>query len=57
VVNQNGDPDYLLQEAIDTCPVDCIHWVNYRDLPRLEASRAQQKLLPVGFPRAAHREL
>lgn len=55
VINQDGDPEYLIQEAIDTCPVDCIHWVSYRDLQRLEAARPQQKLLPVGYPRAMQR--
>ena len=55
VINQDGDPDYLIQEAIDTCPVDCIHWENYRDLHRLETARSQQSLVPVGFPGAAHR--
>ena len=32
-VRQDGDSMDRIQEAIDTCPVDCIHWVEfeYRD--------------------------
>ena len=32
-VRQDGDSIDRIQEAIDTCPVDCIHWVDfgYRD--------------------------
>ena len=26
----------LLQDAIDSCPVDCIHWVDRDELPALE---------------------
>ena len=26
VMRQRVDPDSKLQEAIDTCPVSCIHW-------------------------------
>ena len=29
---QAGDSDELIQEAIDTCPVDCIEWVPFEDL-------------------------
>lgn len=25
VINQGGDPDKI-QEAMDTCPTECIHW-------------------------------
>ena len=28
----------ILQEAIDTCPVDCIHWVKFQELEELENS-------------------
>ena len=28
-VRQDGDPLDRIQEAIDTCPVDCIHWVDF----------------------------
>jgi ferredoxin len=50
VIAQDGDPEDLVQEAIDTCPVDCIHWVNYSELKRLEAQRQIQVMKPVGFP-------
>ena len=26
VVKSEGGPEDLIQEAIDTCPVSCIHW-------------------------------
>jgi ferredoxin len=50
VIAQDGDSGDLVQEAIDTCPVDCIHWVNYVELTELEAERQHQVLKPVGFP-------
>ena len=28
-VRQDGDTIDRIQEAIDTCPVDCIHWVDF----------------------------
>ena len=28
-VRQDGDSMDRIQEAIDTCPVDCIHWVDF----------------------------
>ncbi|XP_076931365.1 chaperone protein dnaJ C76, chloroplastic-like isoform X1 [Bidens hawaiensis] len=33
--NQRGSPD-LVQEAIDSCPVDCIHWTSAAQLSLLE---------------------
>jgi len=50
VVRQDGDSPALLQEAIDTCPVDCIHWVDYTELKRLEEERAYQVMPIPGFP-------
>jgi ferredoxin len=50
VVRQDGDAEELVQEAIDTCPVDCIHWVEYAELRRLEDERQYQVVPPVGFP-------
>ncbi|MBD2325877.1 ferredoxin [Alkalinema sp. FACHB-956] len=50
VIRQDGDSEDLIQEAIDTCPVDCIHWVNYTELQQLEEERKYQVLQPVGFP-------
>jgi ferredoxin len=29
VIRQDGDSSERIQEAIDTCPVDCIHWVSF----------------------------
>ena len=31
-IRQDGDSVDRIQEAIDTCPVDCIHWVDFKDL-------------------------
>jgi ferredoxin len=36
VMRQDGDSTERIQEAIDTCPVDCIHWVAYEQLPQLQ---------------------
>ena len=49
-IRQDGDPDDLIQEAIDTCPVDCIHWVDYTELKKLEAERKHQVIPIAGFP-------
>jgi len=50
VMCQDGDPEVLIQEAIDMCPVDCIHWVNYKELKQLEAERKDQVIPRAGFP-------
>jgi ferredoxin len=26
VIKENGGPESLIQEAIEACPVECIHW-------------------------------
>lgn len=52
VFNQDGDGEELIQEAIDTCPVDCIHWVNYSELGQLEEERKQQVIKQLGFPQS-----
>ena len=44
-MRQDGDP-----EAIDTCPVDCIHWIDYTELKRLEEERKYQVIPVVGYP-------
>ena len=49
-IRQDGDHEDLVQEAIDTCPVDCIHWVEYQELQELEADRKYQVIPTVGFP-------
>ena len=50
VVRQDGDPEDVIQEAIDTCPVDCIHWVDYTELKQLEKERQFQVIPRVGYP-------
>ena len=31
-IRQDGDNLEIIQEAIDTCPVDCIHWITFESL-------------------------
>lgn len=50
VTRQDGDTEELIQEAIETCPVDCIHWVDYTELKRLEEERKHQVVKHLGFP-------
>ncbi|MBE9012034.1 ferredoxin [Pseudanabaenaceae cyanobacterium LEGE 13415] len=50
VIRQDGDSEELIQEAIETCPVDCIHWVNYAELKQLEEDRKYQVIPVAGFP-------
>jgi ferredoxin len=50
VVRQDGDGEDTVQEAIDTCPVNCIQWVDYTELQRLEAERQYQEIPVAGFP-------
>jgi ferredoxin len=50
VFNQNGDSQELIQEAIDTCPVNCIHWLDYTKLKTMEAQRKYQVIKNLGFP-------
>ncbi|HTL88496.1 MAG TPA: ferredoxin [Leptolyngbya sp.] len=50
VIRQDGDSEDLIQEAIETCPVDCIHWVNYAELKHLEEERKYQVVPVAGFP-------
>ena len=35
-IRQDGNTVERIQEAIDTCPVDCIHWVDFEDLIKLK---------------------
>ncbi|PSP18465.1 MAG: ferredoxin [Cyanobacteria bacterium QS_8_64_29] len=49
-IRQDGDPQETIQEAIDTCPVDCIHWVDFAELERLEEERQYQIVPTVGYP-------
>jgi len=50
VISQEIDPQDLIQEAIDTCPVDCIHWVDYTELRNLEEERKYQVVPVIGYP-------
>lgn len=50
VFNQNGDTEELVDEAIDTCPVNCIHWVDYTELKQLEAERKYQVIENLAIP-------
>ncbi len=54
VVAQDGDAVEIVDEAIATCPVDCIAWVNYAELLALESARRYQKITNLGM--APHRK-
>ncbi|CAL9097135.1 unnamed protein product [Musa acuminata var. zebrina] len=45
---QSGNPD-LVQEAIDTCPVDCIHWTSAAQLSLLEDEMRRVERVNVGL--------
>ena len=47
---QDGDSDELIQEAIDTCPVDCIDWVSFEDLVELEEVIKNHHFRNLGLP-------
>lgn len=49
-IRQDGDSEEVIQEAIDTCPVDCISWVDFTELKTLEAERKHQVIPVAGFP-------
>lgn len=44
VFDQWGDDDETIQVAIETCPVDCIHYVPYEELVKLEVERRDQNI-------------
>lgn len=44
VFQQWGDDDETIQIAIETCPVDCIHYVPYDELVSLEIERRDQNI-------------
>ncbi|MEB3217736.1 MAG: ferredoxin [Nostocales cyanobacterium 94392] len=50
VMRQDGDSEEVIQEAIDTCPVDCIHWLDYTEVKNLEEERKYQVIPVVGYP-------
>ncbi len=47
-ISQDGDTTQRIQEAIDTCPVNCIHWVHFEKLEDLRAQLAQLDLQDLG---------
>ena len=49
VVRQDGDSEEVIQEAIDTCPVDCIHWLDYTEVKNREQEREYQVIPIVGY--------
>ncbi|NJK60270.1 MAG: ferredoxin [Oscillatoriales cyanobacterium SM2_1_8] len=48
-ISQDGDAEEQVQEAIDTCPVDCIAWVSFAELRELEAARCFQIVPDLGI--------
>lgn len=44
VFDQTGDVEVCVEEAIDTCPVNCIYYVDWNDLVALENMREDQKI-------------
>ena len=48
VIRQNGVNLEVVQEAMDTCPVDCMHWVDFEDLDRLESSLNRDMFQSLG---------
>ncbi len=46
---QDGDSSELIQEAIDTCPVNCIHWVKFEELDNLRDQLIKQGVSPLGM--------
>ncbi len=50
VIRQDADTEEIIQEAIDTCPVNCIDWVDYTELKSLEEDRKYQVIPVVGYP-------
>lgn len=47
-VRQNGDTPEIIQEAMDTCPVDCIHWVKFEDLEKLDKGLFRDSFQSLG---------
>ena len=47
---QDGDSQELIQEAIDTCPVDCIEWVSFEDMDNLKLELEKCNYRNLGLP-------
>jgi len=54
-IRQDGDSTELIQEAIATCPVNCIKWVQFEQLDELRAQLEALELLPLGFQRTSRK--
>ena len=55
-IRQDGDSFELIQEAIGTCPVNCIYWVPFEELEGLRAQLDELKLQDLGkLPQVARR--
>ncbi|KAK4342268.1 hypothetical protein RND71_038084 [Anisodus tanguticus] len=48
VYDQCGNPDFI-QQAIDSCPVDCIHWTSAAQLSLLEDEMRRVERVNVAF--------
>ena len=48
VMRQDGDTLETVQEAVDTCPVNCMHWVDFEDLETLESSLNRDMFQSLG---------
>lgn len=57
VFNQNGDLEELVEEARDTCPVNCIHWLDYTELKQMETARQYQVIQSLAIPPHMRRSL
>ena len=47
---QDGDSEELIEEAIDTCPVDCIEWVSFEELIKLRELLKNHHFRNLGLP-------
>ncbi len=56
-IRQDGDKTEIIQEAIETCPVDCIHWVPFEELSDLRAQLDELDLQPLGMLPKSHKRL
>ena len=55
-IRQDGDSAELIQEAIGTCPVNCIHWVPFEQLDDLRLQLEQMDLQDLGkLPQVSRR--
>ena len=50
VFRQDGDDSKVIQEAIDTCPVNCIEWVKFEDLDDLRKQLEAKSIRSLGLP-------